>query len=96
MIVQLAVLLAVVLVGSLMWLKRLREIHHGYYGLAFALIPWRPVQILGLILLTDDTLQHLVQCWRPAYLSPLHRLYGIAYRWAWVRRLNAWFDSVLA
>lgn len=96
MILQLALVLAVLLVGALMWLRRLKEWHHGYLGLLLCLIPWTPAKIIGLILLADDTLQHVVQCFRPAYLSPFHQLYA-KWLWpmAWVQRLTAWLDGVM-
>lgn len=45
----------------------LREWHHGYGGAALGLLPWWPIQVVGLLILVDDIAQHLKQ------RSPLHR-----------------------
>ena len=88
--------LAIVLLSSLLWLGRLRETHHGYYGLLLALAPWGPLRVTGLVLPADDALQHAVQVWYPAFRSPLHRAYGLLYRLRVVRRLNQWLDREMA
>lgn len=88
--------LAVVLASALVRLGRVRELHHGYYGFLLALLPWHIPHVLGVVLLADDAMQHAVQVWRPAFESPLHRLYDIAYRLPAIRRLNEWLDRELA
>lgn len=78
-----------------------RQAHHGYWGAALyalaRLLGWSWVAWVGLALLADDALQHAVQRWlrRPAFRSPVHRLYGLAWRLSWVRRLNAAIDRLL-
>jgi hypothetical protein len=87
-----------------------REPHHGYYGAALLALalwaaaavhhwPWRVVYgalaVLGAWVLADDIYQHLRQAWQPGYDSSVHRWYvRTLYRWAWVRRLNAWLDGL--
>lgn len=73
---------ALVGLTSLSRLRRLGELHHLYYGLALGALPWWPVRLLGLALVADDAMQHLVQAQDVAYglpprpdWSPLHRLY---------------------
>jgi len=49
------------------------------------------------VLLIDDALQHAVQVFYPAFLSPLHWLYGVTlYRLPWVRKLNELLDEEMA
>lgn len=80
---------------------RFAEIHHGHFGLLLILAAmlgaWSWLGWVGVVVLADDTMQHGIQRWarRPAYRSPLHRLYGVAYRWPPVRRLNQWLDRRL-
>lgn len=65
------------------------EWHHEWIGVALAIAPWGPpwLGVVGLLVMLDDAVQHLVQIRRPAYRSPLH----LAYRytlwraWVWVR-----------
>lgn len=78
--------LALVGLGSLGIIHRLREIHHLYIGMALALVPWPAAHWVGLVLMLDDSVQHAVEA--VAYLrgrimpdwSPIHRLYVWAYR----------------
>jgi hypothetical protein len=89
---------AVILIAALLRLGRLRELHHGYYGFAlgvFAAMVGAPrLEIVALVILWDDTIQHAIQCVYPAFLSPLHWLYGVTlWRLSLVRRLNAWLDE---
>lgn len=67
------------LLVALWQIGRLREWHHGYYGLALCCLPSWPVRVVALVLLLDDLSQHSVQCWevehaeraRPDF-SPIH------------------------
>lgn len=53
---------------------KVAQIHHGYLGAALMLVPWWPAQLVGLVILADDLVQHLMQLRKPDWLSPLHRL----------------------
>jgi hypothetical protein len=63
----------VVWVVACLKLGVLREWHHFWLGLPLALMGYWPVMLLGNVIMWDDAIQHAVQCWRPAYRSPLHR-----------------------
>lgn len=98
-VLTLAVLLSALLLGPQVDDLRAEEWHHGYLGvLLFAFgwsFGWAWLEVMGLVLTTDDALQHAAQRWlnRPAFRSPFYRLYGLTlYRLAWVRRLNKWLD----
>lgn len=55
--------------------------HHEYWGLLLVCTPWVVAWCIGLLFMVDDTVQHTIQVDRPAYLSPIHRLYVTAARW---------------
>lgn len=77
--------LIILLANSLAILGRLREWHHGYYGIAAALVGvWASLSFLvwiGLVLLIDDDVQHV---WEaivklsghvpPGDFTPIHRI----------------------
>ena len=82
-----------------------KGIHHFYIGLVLLLIGfiliWKVLWlaifllIVGLILIIDDAYQHIIQRWKPEYLSPLHKVYGKIYRkYKWIRKLNKFFDKL--
>lgn len=86
MIALLAVLITAVWVGSVVHLDIEAQWHHYWLGLALLLLGawlgWWWCIWFGLVVMADDAVQHLIQCWRPAYRSPLHRLYAVTlYRW---------------
>ena len=79
---------------------RWREWHHGYLGLVLVLLwalgwRWDGFLWVGVPLLVDDLVQHLVQAvtkrfWR----SPLHRLYGLALRvWPGLGYIERWLNQ---
>ncbi len=78
---------------ALRYLRRMRELHHGYYGLVLGALPWWPVRLVGLVLLVDDGWQHTVQVgdvaegrpMRPDF-SPVHRFY------VWLVRRIPWIS----
>src|SRR5438445_6245540 len=80
----------------------LKQWHHGYLGIALALIGALNSKtlfvVLGLILLVDDVVQHAVQyITQTEWHSPLHRLYAWVYaRVALVRRVNNWLDTLFS
>jgi hypothetical protein len=90
-----AIVLLLIGVVSLARLGRLREWHHLYLGALLFLVPWTPSRWVSLVIMADDALQHVVQLVYPNFRSPLHRAYGVAWRLAWVRRLNVWLDARL-
>lgn len=69
---------------SLVYLKRLKEKHHLYWGAILGVLPWWPIRILGYLLVVDDSIQHSVQVYdvqngkppRPDW-TPVHKL-GVA------------------
>jgi len=67
------------------------EWHHEFVGvLLFIIGNEYGVQWLawgGFLVMLDDSVQHVIQCWRPAFRSPLFRLYAWAYPVlpAWLR-----------
>lgn len=80
-----AVLALVPLLAALYALGRVRELHHGYYGLGLALLLGAPVplalRVACLLVGLDDVMQHCIQ-WRQfargepiTYRSPAH-LFG--------------------
>ena len=82
-----------------------KGIHHLYMGLIIILLGfiliWKVLWIaillliIGIILMIDDSIQHIVQRWKPEYLSPLHKMYGKIYRkYKWVQKLNQFFDKL--
>jgi len=83
-----------------------KGIHHFYIGLVIALLGfiliwkvlWLAISLLiiGFILMIDDAMQHIIQRWKPEYLSPLHKMYGKIYaKCKWIRKLNYFFDKLL-
>lgn len=70
--------------------------HHAYYGWLVALagfyLHMDALLIMGNILAWDDALQHFVHAYGG---SPIHVLYGWAYRLPFVRRVNRWLDARL-
>lgn len=56
-----------------------QQLHHfwiGAWAVAVGVFAGEPVMAyVGLALMLDDTLQHLVQLWRPGFRSPGHLLY---------------------
>lgn len=88
-------------------MPQLRGFHHYYFGLilllAGFLLIFTPCPIwilcvligLGLVLVIDDTYQHLRQRKEPKYHSPIHRLYGWFHaRIKFLRKLNEIFDKL--
>ena len=76
----------------------LDEFHHGYLGDALVILGWATstwwLILPGVLLRLDDTVQHVAQLDNPRFDSPIHALYvdEIYWRYAWVRKLNAWLD----
>lgn len=74
-----AVLLTVAFAFAVVAIGAWREVHHFYWGcLIFALGVatgrlW--VAVVGLLVMLDDSAQHVVQIWRPDHRSILHLLY---------------------
>jgi hypothetical protein len=61
----------------------LNEVHHWMWG-AWLYIGGRVVgnewvMLVGLLVMLDDSVQHLVQLWEPNYRSPLWRFYAWLY-----------------
>ena len=54
--------------------------HHAHIGFVFALIPWWPVQVIGIAIIAEDAYQHWRQKKEPNYLSRLHKIYVWVYR----------------
>jgi hypothetical protein len=86
--------------------------HHFYIGILFLLTGFiilitgskterrrkiaLAIMFLGLVIATDDTIQHYKQYIDPTYRSPLHILYGATlYKIPLIRSLNTWFDNLL-
>lgn len=79
---QLAVPTAAVWGTSVYALGATRQWHHEYVGLLLVAMPDRRIQWVGLAIMVDDAMQHLVQTRHPRYESPLHRAYAVTlYRW---------------
>lgn len=77
-----------------------KQWHHAYLGaiiagIAYALA-WGWLMIVGLVIMLDDIVQHLVQeTINSEWKSPLAWAYSKVYpRVAWVRKLNTWLDSL--
>lgn len=73
---QIAVPVAAVWGASVYAIHAEGQWHHEYIGAALLAVPNKRVQWLGLAIMLDDAVQHLIQTRRPAYRSPLNRLYG--------------------
>lgn len=100
---------AFLLWAALDTLGRIKEPHHGYYGLVGCVVSLLVIQLFDFDLLwwaiflacfyalADDTLQHTWQVWgNPDYESPIHRWYvGFYGRHEWVRRLDAWLYGLV-
>lgn len=69
-------LFAIVRMGE----KLFSKFHHAYIGFVLTLLPWWPVQVIGILIVAEDAYQHWRQKKEPGYLSPLHRIYVWAYR----------------
>lgn len=79
---EVGLLLFAILMAALLDLDREEEWHHGYYGVALLILsaalhsPW--IAVVGLILLLDDTVQHVVEAVgivpRMADFTPIHKL----------------------
>lgn len=78
-----AAVLFVILVVALVKLKRVKELHHGYYGAVIAAVghlrqhEW--MLWVGVLLLLDDTIQHVTEVvWGKARyyadFTPVHRI----------------------
>lgn len=80
--------------------------HHAYlgmllFGFGFIMLislklPWIGVFLasVGLILMIDDLVQHMIQIKHPEYRSLLNRLY-VSIKWpAWIVKLNVWIDKL--
>ncbi len=85
----------------------MKGFHHGYLGLLILYIGFVMIWFAdhwfcpvltgtaGLFIFIDDFYQHIKGRSHPDYKSPLHRLYGLVYcRVKWLRRLNAFVDSI--
>jgi len=98
-LVAVVAVLAAQLVVTLVWLKRWKEVHHGYIGIALAvfgvIVGWQWLVMIGGIILADDAMQHLIQLrWPHSRASLLWGLYAITIaKWQWVERLNHWLDQ---
>ena len=46
---------------SLLIIKRVIELHHLYWGLILLVAPWNWIQLVGLIIVLDDCIQHTYQ-----------------------------------
>ena len=80
--------------------------HHYYIGwflliVAFILLGYSFVTMslivfmIGLLVLIDDYVQHFIQTTRdPKYHSPLHRLYGMIYKYRIIQWLNRLADKL--
>lgn len=79
---QIAVPVAAAWATSVYAIRADREFHHAYIGAAMLANRRRWMQWLGLAILADDALQHVIQTRRPDYRSPAHLLYRVTlYRW---------------
>lgn len=78
-----AVVLTLDLLGALLKLHRLREVHHGYLGAALCILQlayhW-PLWLswIGIVLLIDDDVQHTAEALghipRMSDFTPIHKL----------------------
>jgi hypothetical protein len=67
-----------------------REWHHYYIGLGMFVLAWKAgwlwLAVGGLVLMTDDAIQHTAQIANPAARSPLHLAYRKLIYEPWTRR----------
>lgn len=79
-----------------------KGVHHSYLGLFLSLIGfwciwvslWIAIPLMGIgqWLFYDDVYQHIRKQKEPDYHSPVHRLFGLIYKWSWVRKVTKFFD----
>lgn len=82
-----------------------KGVHHAYLGLFLSILGFLfiwvtlwvaiPLLVVGVWLFIDDACQHIVKRFKPEYQSPAHRLFGVFYKWKWIRDVTAWFDKRL-
>lgn len=79
-------------------------VHHMYLGLFLELVGFLfiwvtlwvaiPLLIIGQWLILDDTYQHIRKRKHPKYQSPIHKLFGLIYKWKWIQKVTEFFDGI--